>query len=118
MALTRLTVLVFRHPHGRWEARILEHDMSAEGRTREMVIDMVLRLARAHIAYDIRHNREPLSAFGPASRIFWTGFEDGTSVPLPSTVEDLGHYEPIEVRIRMAQQTPTTLRLVHTRKTA
>src|ERR1043165_1872557 len=67
MALRRLTILTFREPpgravgalrllasrepHGRWVARILEHDMSAEGRTRELAIDMVLRLARAHIAH-------------------------------------------------------------------
>ena len=117
MSLRRLTILAFREPHGRWVARILEHDMSAEGRTREAAIEMVLRLARAHIAYDIRHNREPLSVFGPAPQVFWNTFEDATPLPQPPG-DDLDYYTAIEIRIGAARRHPTLLRLVPMERTA
>ena len=49
------------------------------------MIDAVLKIALAHIAYDRRHDREPLSAFMAAPRLYWTAFHGGT--PLPVTME-------------------------------
>ena len=67
MAPPRLRILVFPETHGTWTARGLEHDLAAEGRTIEAAVDTLLKIARAHVAYDRRHNREPLSAFAPCS---------------------------------------------------
>jgi len=118
MALRRLTILTFREPHGRWVARTLEHDMSAEGRTRELAIDMVLRLARAHIAHDIRHKREPLSVFGPAPRLFWDTFHDSIPLAFSGQIDDLDYYSSIRIRVGVARHHPTLLRLVPIERTA
>jgi len=83
MAPPRLRILVFPETHGTWTARALEHDLSAEGRTVEAAVDTVLKIARAHVAYDRRHNREPLSAFLPAPKLYWDAFAGANRLPLP-----------------------------------
>ncbi|HYM26120.1 MAG TPA: hypothetical protein VEU08_23040 [Vicinamibacterales bacterium] len=117
MPLRRLTVVAFQKPHGSWVARILEHDMSAETRTRDAAIDLVLRQARAHIAFDIRHGREPLSTFGAAPIVFWDAFHDGVPMQLP-IADCLDGYAPIEIRVAIARRQPTRLRLVSIQRTA
>jgi hypothetical protein len=52
-----------------------------EGRTIEGAVDSLAKIARAHIAYDHRHNRIPLSAFVAAPQIYWNAFEGGTELP-------------------------------------
>ena len=85
MAPPRLRILVFPETHGTWTARGLEHDLAAEGRTIEAAVDTLLKIARAHAAYDRRHNREPLSAFAPAPQLYWTAFTGATRLPAPAT---------------------------------
>jgi len=74
MALPRLRVVVFPETTKAWTARSLEHDLAAVGRTAEAAIDALVRVASAHIAYDTRHGRPPLSAFGAAPRQYWNAF--------------------------------------------
>jgi hypothetical protein len=74
MVLSRLTVVVFPELGGWWIARSLERDIAATGRTPEAALDSVLKIAQAHIMFDVRHGREPLSAFAPAPRPYWKAF--------------------------------------------
>jgi hypothetical protein len=69
-----LRVLLFQELAGRWSARSLEHDLAVEGRNLDAVLDRILELIFAHIDYDRRHGRAPLSAFPAAPRRFWDAF--------------------------------------------
>jgi hypothetical protein len=77
MVLSRLRVLVFPESIRWWTARSLEHDIAAGGRSAEAALDSVVKIAQAHIAFDVRHGREPLSAFAPAPRPYWNAFPAG-----------------------------------------
>ena len=74
MPVSRLRIVVFPETPRTWTARSLERDLSAGGRTPEAAIDTLVRIAEAHIAFDARHGREPLSAFGSAPQLFWNAF--------------------------------------------
>jgi hypothetical protein len=82
MRLPRLRVLVFPEAPRSWIARSLEHDLAANGRTPEAALDALLKIADAHIAYDLRHGREPLSAFAAAPRLYWNAFANATRMTL------------------------------------
>ena len=69
MALARLRILVFPESSRVWTARALEHDLAGGGATMEAALDTLLKVARAHINYDLRHGRQPLSAFAGATRV-------------------------------------------------
>jgi len=75
MPIRRLSVLVFRETRNRWMARCLEHDMFASGRSTDAAVDAVIRMIRAHVDFDYRHRRVPLSAFAPAPRLYRDAFE-------------------------------------------
>jgi hypothetical protein len=81
-----LRIVVFPETRRTWTARGLDRDLSAEGRTVEAALDTLLRITRAHFEYDLRHHREPLSAFASAPAPYWDAFARGThlmmSVPL------------------------------------
>jgi hypothetical protein len=70
-----LRVLLYQDLPGRWSARSLEHDLCADGRNIEAVLDRILQLIFAHIDYDRRHGHAPLSAFPAAPRRFWDAFK-------------------------------------------
>ena len=74
----RVRILVFEDLPGIWTARALEHDVLAEGRTMEAAVHAVLRIMRAHIDFDRRHNRDPLSSFSAAPQVFWNAFNRAT----------------------------------------
>ena len=74
-ALPSLRVLLFQDLPGRWSARSLEHDFAVEGRSFDDVIDRMLQLIFAHIDFDRRHGRAPLSAFARAPERFWDAFQ-------------------------------------------
>lgn len=57
-----------------WTARCLEHDLSARGATADAAVDSLIKIADAHIAFDIRHGRKPLSAFVSAPQLYWNAF--------------------------------------------
>lgn len=74
VALSQLRIIVFPDSPKAWTARSLEHDLSARGTTAEAAIDTLVRIAEAHIAFDKRHGRAPLSAFASAPRLYWNAF--------------------------------------------
>lgn len=92
MALARLRILVFPESPRSWTARGLEHDLAGGGPTMEAALDTVLKVARAHISYDLRHGRHPLSAFAAAPRLYWAAFAGATRVDirLELSGDDLG----------------------------
>ena len=77
-----LHILVMQPLRGWWTARVLEHDIVAEAHTMAAAVATVMELARAHVAFDQRHGRPPLSGFKPASPPYWQAFEQAT--PLKS----------------------------------
>jgi len=64
------------------EAQPGEHDLAAQGRTMEAAVDTLVRLIQAHVAYDRRHNRRPLSAFAAAPRAYWSAFNRAAELPI------------------------------------
>ena len=83
MALRRLSIIVFQETTKAWTARCLEHDVAAVGRTAEAATDALVRVASAHISYDIRHGRPPLSGFGAAPRSYWRAFAGASAQRKP-----------------------------------
>src|SRR5438477_209681 len=78
----RLRILVFPETGHRWTARGLEHDLAADGSTLESAVDTLLKIVRAHIVYDRRHDHKPLSAFAPAPQLYWDAFTLATRLPI------------------------------------
>jgi len=111
MAPPRLRILVFPETHGTWTARGLEHDLAAEGRTIEAAVDTLLRIAGAHVAYDRRHNREPLSAFAPAPERYWMAFNGAARLPVPVEVDWNENGRPITIVAAVAAEHPGIRRL-------
>lgn len=87
MARRHLRIVVFPETRRSWTARGLDHDLSAEGRTIEAALDTLLRITRAHIAFDLRHNCEPLSAFATAPRAYWEAFAGGRRLTIPTALD-------------------------------
>src|SRR5258706_11419164 len=71
-----LSILVYPNLPGMWAARSLEHDIAVEGNTRDAAIDWILRLVFAHIEFDRRHGRQPLSTFPEAPQRYWHAFAE------------------------------------------
>jgi hypothetical protein len=82
MTMGRLRILVFPDSPRSWTARGLERDLSGGGITMEAALDTVLKVIRAHINYDLRHGRHPLSAFAAAPRLYWEAFAGASRVDL------------------------------------
>ena len=82
MMSPRLRILVFPESPRRWTARSLEHDLAGGGTTMEGALDTLLKIARAHIHYDLRHGRQPLSAFAAAPRLYWEAFAGAPRVDM------------------------------------
>jgi len=76
---------------GVWVARGLEHDLSVEGRSLESVVDSIHRLVNAHVDFDRRHGRAPLSPFPAAPSRYWQAFERAE----PLTVRNDASGEPL-----------------------
>jgi len=74
----RLSVLAYPETRIWSTARCLEHDLLTSARTAELAVEALVRMIRAHVAYDCRHNRLPLSAFGPAPRVYRQAFRNAT----------------------------------------
>lgn len=85
-----LHVLVFQEMPGMWMGRGLEHDILTEARTIGEALRAIVRLVIAHSAFDQRHRRAPLSAFGTAPQSCWNAFTSGT----PVTLAQLGIEQP------------------------
>ena len=87
MSPSRLQILAFRQFGRDWTARVLEHDLEAGAGTLEQAVDNVLGMARAHVEFDQRHNRIPLSAFAPAPQLYWNAFARASERPIVTDVE-------------------------------
>lgn len=70
-----------------WTARLLEHDLAAGGRTVEAALDTLVKIVQAHVAFDLRHGREPLSAFAPAPLLYRSAFARATRLDVSMQVE-------------------------------
>jgi hypothetical protein len=86
----RLRILVYPESPRRWAAQALEHDLAARGWTIESAIDTLVRITRAHVEFDRRHNHPPLSAFGAAPRPYWKAFNTASPLPIFAEVEWTG----------------------------
>lgn len=106
MPRCRLRILVFPETHRTWIARGLDYDLSAEGRTIEAAVDTLLRIVRAHIAFDLRHHREPLSAFASAPRAYWGAFARGTPLPVPIPLDWIDGGPPPQIIATVVTQHP------------
>jgi hypothetical protein len=105
MAWPRVNVLVFPGAGRCWTARGLDHDISADGRTLESAVDALLKITLAHIAYDRRHNRIPLSAFARAPQAYWNAFAGATRVPISmQTVRS--DTTPTQITVAVVNQHP------------
>jgi hypothetical protein len=106
MALTRLRVVVFPETTKAWTARSLEHDLEAVGRTAEAALDALVRVASAHITFDIRHGREPLSAFGAAPRSYWNAFAGAAITKKPLEVMRTESHGPFCCSVTVTKDNP------------
>lgn len=79
-----LTVLLFEELPGVWVAQIIEKDMAAHGPSMEAAFVAVQAVFQAHVNFDTRHNREPLSLLTPAPKAYWLALEDAEPVVLSS----------------------------------
>lgn len=80
VAHSQLRVIVFPDSPKAWTARSLERDLAARGATPDAAIDSLIRIAQAHVEFDTRHGRVPLSAFAPAPRLYWNAFARADNV--------------------------------------
>lgn len=80
MTFCQVKIVVFPDSSKAWTARCLQHDLSARGTTAEAAVDTLVKIVDAHIAYDIRHGRTPLSAFMAAPRLYWNAFTGAQKV--------------------------------------
>jgi hypothetical protein len=101
----RLRILVFEEPPGVWIARALEHDVLAEGHTIESAVQAILRVIRAHIEFDRRHNREPLSGFRAAPQVYWNAFSRAKPLDWVSAVAQALPI-PAEITAAVAEERP------------
>ena len=109
MALSQLRIIVFPDSPKAWTARSLEHDLAARGTTAEAAIDTLVKIAEAHIAFDTRHGRAPLSAFASAPRLYWNAFaraETATPVEVQRPAAD----HSLHCVVRMVPEHPIIAR--------
>jgi hypothetical protein len=99
-----LRILLVRRPCCLWVARLVEHDIAVEGATADAAADALMRFVLAHIDFDRRHRRPPLSAFAPPPRYFSDMFGWATSL---RTVRLRADEEAIDVRVSVAQDWTT-----------
>ena len=110
MAVSRLRIVVYPESPKEWTARSLEHDIAAAGRTAEAAIDSLVRIAEAHIAFDTRHGRRPLSGFAAAPQIYWAAFERAGNQSKPREVHRADARCPLQCVVGQVPQNPVVTR--------
>lgn len=105
----QLRVVIYPETRRTWIARLLEYDLMAVGRSIELAADAVLRLALAHIEYDQRHQREPLSVFAAAPPLYWTAFKDASPLPFAATLPWSDDGRSVQVTAAVLRRHPTVL---------
>jgi hypothetical protein len=101
-----LRIVVFPETHRTWTARALEHDLAARGRSIEVAIDTLVRLIQAHVEYDCRHNRKPLSAFAAAPKVYWNAFDRAAELPFQMELDWKDTYRPARIVAAMVMDHP------------
>jgi hypothetical protein len=112
MGLPRLRIVVFPETTKAWGARSLEHDLAAVGRTAEAALDALVRIASAHIAYDSRHGRPPLSAFAAAPRSYWNAFAGAAQTARPVEITRAEPQGTFSCLVSVTRENPAIRRLV------
>jgi hypothetical protein len=97
---------VFPETRRTWTARALEHDLAATGRTMESAIDTLVKLIQAHVAFDRRHNRKPLSAFGAAPRLYWNAYGQASELPMLMEIDWDDNEMPARIAAAVAPDNP------------
>lgn len=105
--MTGMRILVFEGMPGAWIARSLEHDLIAEGRTMDLATARLLGFLGAHIDFDRRHNREPLSAFAPAPQACWNAFARAAVVRPESLPLSMAMPWPGMITVAVTGERPT-----------
>ncbi len=112
MGLAQLRIVVYPETTKAWGARSLEHDLTAVGRTAEAALDALVRLASAHIAYDFRHGRTPLSAFAAAPRSYWNAFAGAAQGARPLEITQPEPQRPLSCLVSVTRENPAMRRLI------
>ncbi len=112
MPCASLRIIVFPETPKTWTARSLEHDLAAVGRTAAAALDTLVKIADAHIAYDIRHGHPPLSAFGSAPQPYWNAFDVARRDHGPVEIARSAPERSLRYVVGIADQNPALRRLV------
>ena len=111
MTVPRLRVVVFPETTKAWTARSLEHDLAAVGRTAEAAVGALMRVASAHVAYDLRHGRLPLSAFCAAPRSYWNAYAGASMATKPTEVRTTDPQATVSCLVTVTRENPAIRRL-------
>ena len=76
-----LHIIIFREGD-QWVAQVLERDMAAHGPTEYAALAAVQLVLQAHINFDTRQQRIPLSRLNRAPEAFWRAYENAEPLPL------------------------------------
>jgi hypothetical protein len=106
MPLSRLCIVVYPESPKAWTARSLERDIAAAGRTAEAAVESLLSIAEAHIAFDARHGRDPLSSFSAAPQLYWKAFARAGSSSQPREVKRCDSKFQVSYLVGMVPQNP------------
>ena len=88
-----LNVLVFEDAPGRWVAQVLEKDMTAHGPNEYAALAAVQLVLQAHVNFDTRHNKTPLSRLKPAPDVYWRAYRTAKPLPIPPNEMAPAHIE-------------------------
>ena len=111
MTSARLRIVVFPDTPRTWTARALEHDLMASGRSAEAALDTLVKMADAHIAFDIRHGHQPLSAFAQAPQRYWNAFGEAAKSVQPSELTRTEPARSLRYVVGLAAADPALRRL-------
>ena len=110
MPLPRLSIVVFPESTKAWTARSLERDIAAGGRTPEAAVASLLSIAEAHIAFDTRHGRAPLSSFTAAPQLYWKAFARAENESKPREVKRFDSPSKVRYVVGVVPQNPIVSR--------
>jgi hypothetical protein len=111
MPCASLRIVVFPETPKTWTARSLEHDLTAAGGTPDAALETLMKMADAHIAYDIRHGHPPLSAFASAPRLYWNAFVAASKKREPIELNRSEPSRSLRCIVGMAAENPALKRI-------
>ncbi len=92
-----LRVVIFREGD-QWVAQVLEKDMSAHGPTEYAALAAVQLVLQAHVNFDTRQKRSPLSMLSRAPEAFWRAYEKADPLSLSSDPFQPAQFHPAVAR--------------------